>query len=298
MSPNEKTRWLHGRNQRLIGFVGVVVLISLSCNLPTTLPINNPIKPAGYVETGVAGTLVAIEIGLLPGGTDSVNGGTQTPGDPSSPTQTPTDLLTTPGVVKVYLSENTNCRLGQGTSFERVTILLKGEEAEAVGVDSTGRYWYIRRPDKFTEFCWLWAEYATPTGPFESLPVFTPIPTSTPGFQFEIAYHTNIGLCGGFYVLQYLITNTGSVTLESWNTSSTDHTGGSNPAPNQQDKFFDITGCAPVGDMANLSPGQAYYVNSMYVNDPVGHDITVNVQICSEDSLGGNCISRTIRHTP
>lgn len=297
MSPNEKSRWLYERKQRLIGLVAVAVLISLSCNVPTTLPINNPIKPAGYVETGVAGTLVAIENDLLPGGTDSVNGGTQTPGDPSSLTQPPTDLLSTPGAIKVYLSENTNCRLGQGTSFERVTILYKGEEAEAVGVDPSGRYWYIRRPDKFTEFCWLWAEYATPTGPFESLPVFTPIPTSTPGFQFDLTYQKNIGQCGVFYVLQYRILNTGSVTLESWSTTSIDHTGGSNPAPNQQDKFFDRTGCLN-DETPNLTPGQAFYVNAIYNANPVGHDITVNLQICSEDSLGGNCISRMIRHTP
>jgi hypothetical protein len=298
MSQDEKSRWHLKSMQRLIGLVTGLVLVSLACNLPTSLSLNNPRKPAGYVETGVAGTLLVIESNLLPEGTASVSDGTQTPEDPSSPTQTPTDSLTTTEDVTVFLSENTNCRIGQGTSFERVTVVLKGEEAPVVGVDTSESYWYIRRPDKLTELCWLWAKYATPAGPDESLPVFTPVPTPTPGFEFDITYHSNIGLCGGFYVLQYRIVNTGSVTLESWSTSSTDHTGGSNPATNQQDKFFDRTGCAPDSGLVNLTPGQTYFVNAMYNNDPVGHDITVSVQICTVDGLAGNCQTRTIRHTP
>ena len=273
----------------------ILLLISLACNLPTELPIENPFATSGYVGTSVAETLIVME---LPAGTDTGLEGTQTPGEDTSFTATPTDYSVEPGDAKVFMSENTNCRAGQGTSFELLTFLLKGEEAEIVGIDTSGSYWYIRRPDQPTAFCWLWAKYATPTGPYESLPVYTPVPTPTPGFDFEISYHSTIGLCGGFYVLQYRITNSGSVTLESWRTTSTDHTGGSVPVPNQQDKFFDNTGCAPIGDKLNLLPGETYFVNAMYTNDPAGHDITVAAYICSNDGLGGGCISRTIRHTP
>lgn len=295
MRQNVTSKWHQQHRRRLVFFLAVLLLISLSCNLPTTLPIDNPFEPADYVLTGVAETLAAIEIKEPLPGTDSGLEGTQAPG---SITPTPTDPPTTPGDAKVYVSENTNCRTGQGTSFERLMILLKGEEAEAVGVDTSGDYWYIRRPDKLNEFCWMWAEYATPSGAYQSLPVYTQVPTPTPGFEFELIFHSNIGLCGGLYVLQYRINNTGSFTFESWGTSSTDHTGGSNPLPNQQDSFVNISGCVSAGEMANLKPGEANYVNALFTADPTGHDITVAVQICNQDGLGGTCQSMTIRHTP
>lgn len=295
MRHNGNTRWRLSRLQSLSFMVAVLLLISLACNLPDSLPIIYPGQPADHVQTSVAKTLVAIEANQPPGGTNSGLEGT---GEATSLTITPTNFPAPSGSAKVYMSENTNCRTGQGTAFERLTILLKGEEADVVGVDTSGNYWYIRRPDQPTSFCWLWGAYATPIGPIESLPVYTPVPTATPGFEFEIAYHSNIGLCGGYFVLQYRITNTGSFTLESWNTTATDHTGGSGPQPNTQNKFYDITGCTPVGEKVNLKLGEAYYVNAMFTNDPVGHDITVNVQICSEDGLGGECRFRILRHTP
>jgi len=284
--------------QSLICSIALLVLISLACNLPSTLPINTPDVPGSYVETSVAETLAAVEVQQLPEGTASGLEGTPPPGETSSQTLTPTSDPSADALARIHLSENTNCRTGQGTSFERLIILLKGEEAEVVGVDTTGNYWYIRRPDQPSGFCWLWAEYATPTGPYQFLPVYTPIPTATPGFEFELTYHSNIGFCGGFYVTQYRINNTGSFTLESWKTTSIDHTGGSDPLPNIQDKFYDKTGCALVGEKSKLTPGEAYFVSAMFTNNPTGHDITVTVQICTEDGLGGECIAQKIRHTP
>jgi hypothetical protein len=296
MRQKENTKWHPIRLQSLIVFFSLLVLISLACNLPSSLPLNLPGQADFDIQTSVAGTLVALEADQVNKGTDSEPEGTQTPGDPT--TMTPTTASLSAGDVKVFVSENTNCRAGQGTTFERLTILLKGEEAEVAGVDTSGDYWYIRRPDKLTEFCWLWGRYATPTGPYDSVPVFTQVPTATPGFEFEITYHSNLGLCGGLYVLQYRIANTGSFTLESWQTSAVDHTGGSNPQVNQQNKFIDNTGCVPVGEKVNLAPGESYFVNALFNNNPAGHDITVTVQICSSDGLGGICRSRTIRHTP
>jgi hypothetical protein len=291
MRQNGNSRRRLSRLWSVLFFVAVLLLISLACNLPDSLPIVYPGQPASHVQTSVAKTLIAIEVSQLPVGT-------QTSGEINPLTITPTDSPAPSGNAKLFVSENTNCRIGQGTAFERLTILLKGEEADVVGVDTSGNYWYIRRPDQPTSFCWLWGGYATPIGPIESLPVYTPVPTATPGFEFGFTYHSTVGLCGGFYVLQYSINNTGSVTLESWRTTSTDHTGGSGPQPNQQNQFYDISGCTPAGDKVNLSPGEAYFVNAMFNSDPAGHDITVNVQVCSADSLGGECRSRTFRHTP
>jgi hypothetical protein len=297
MRQHYNSKWQPKRSRYLVFIVAILILISLACNLPTSVTIDNPFVGADLIETSVAETLVAWEVIQVPNGTTTTPDGTVLPGDNITPTLTPTGTSFT-GDAKILMSNNTNCRTGQGTEFERVMILLKGEEADAVGVDSSGDYWYIRRPDQPSSFCWLWGKYATPSGSYESLPVFTQVPTPTPGFEFTLNYHSSIGLCGGFYVLQYQVTNTGSVTLESWRTTTTDHTGGSIPISNQQDKFFDITGCAPVGDKWSLAPGEAYYVNAMFTNPPAGHDLTVTVLVCAQDGLGGGCVSRKISHTP
>ena len=292
-----KTRWQPTRYQNLAFIAAILLLVSLACNLPSSITIENPFTNPEYIETSVARTLVAREINENPDETETVLGATESPGENTTATLTPTGHVSS-GDAKILMTNNTNCRTGQGTEFERVMILLKGEEADVVGVDTSGDYWYIRRPEEPNSFCWLWGKYATPSGSYESVPVFTQVPTPTPGFEFTLNYQKSIGLCGGFYVLQYQITNTGSVTLESWRTSSTDHTGGSVPISNQQDKFFDISGCAPVGDKFNLIPGESYYVNAMFTNDPSAHDLTVTVMICSQDGLGGSCVSRKISHTP
>jgi hypothetical protein len=266
---------------RFYFIASLLIILSLACNMPGQVSESKVQEEPDFVITSVAETIAA-----------------GTP-DGSSPSLTPTQTLTpTPDVAKVYVSKNTNCRTGQGTSFQWLVTLLEGEEAEAVGVDTSGDYWYIRRPDQPTGFCWLWGEYATPTGPYQSLPVYTPIPTPTPGLDFKITYHSNVGSCGWFWVLQYRIDNIGGFTLESWKTTTTDHTGGSDPMENVQDKFYDIAGCTPAGEQVDLTPGEAYYVNAVFDNNPVGHDLEVKIRICTEDGLGGDCVVKKIRHTP
>jgi hypothetical protein len=290
-------------SQVLFLFVLLVVL-SIACNLP--LMAKQEALP-GFVDTSVAETMIAFE-GDQPPAMDDQSGGsddaepatlTFTPEITDTPSQTPTPTATsTPEVAMVYVSANTNCRTGQGTEFTWLTTLQGGDEAEAVGVDTSGDYWYIRRPDQPSSFCWLWGKYATPSGPYASLPVYTPIPTPTPGFDFNITYHSFVGSCAWYWVLQYRIDNIGGFTLESWRTMSTDHTGGSDPFENIQDKFYDVTGCIPSGQQVDLTPGEAYYINALFDNNPTGHDITVKVKICTKDGLGGECLTKNIRHTP
>jgi hypothetical protein len=295
MKLKESSRQFPKRLQRFVLISSVLILISLACNVPSELPLTIPGQTQSNLQISIDETLSALELAPVPAGTDAGPEGTQAPGDPLA--TTPANPTLGPGAVTLYLSENTNCRAGQGTDFDRITILLKGEEAEAVGVDTSGDYWFIRQPDKLTDFCWLWGRYVTPTGPYEALPVFTQIPTPTPGFEFQISYHANISPCGGFFVLQYRIENTGSVTLESWQTTTIDHTGGSNPQPNQQNIFMN-NGCVIGGEKANLLPGDAHYIRALFTNNPAGHDLTVTALICAADGLGGGCTSRTISHTP
>lgn len=304
MDLKEKTRLAMPQRPKLYFMVGLLIVISLACNLPGQVASSQNQNQPGFVETSVAETIAAGGSSGEgePGGADTQEqppADTATPEFTYTPSLTPTTTLTpTPENASVYVSQNTNCRTGQGTSFDWLVTLLAGTEAEAVGVDTTGNYWYIRRPDQPTGFCWLWGEYATPTGPYQLLPVYTPIPTPTPGFDFKITYHSNVGNCAWYWVLQYRIDNTGGYTLESWKSTATDNTGGSDPIPNEQDKFYDISACSPAGEQVDLTPGEAYYVNAIFDNDPTGHDLTVKVKICTEDGLGGDCLTKTIRHTP
>lgn len=172
MSQNKKSQNHASGLRILIWPITLLVLIGLACNLPEGLPIPTPAGPGANVYTSVAETVAVLEISQF-------LEGTQTPQD-SVPTMDNGTSPITPGAVSVYLSENTNCRTGQSSSFKRLTILLKGEQAEVVAKDITGDYYYIRQPDQPADFCWLWNAYATPSGPIDSLPVFTSVPTATP----------------------------------------------------------------------------------------------------------------------
>ena len=76
------------------------------------------------------------------------------------------------------VTENTNCRSGPGESFRIMTTLRAGASVEIVGKHPTENYWVVRMPG-FLEPCWIWGEYATTTGSYQSVTTMTPPPTST-----------------------------------------------------------------------------------------------------------------------
>ena len=298
---------MDGISPQLVLVILVLFFISLACNLPVMAKQAGPPQEPGRIETSIAGTMAARDQGESPDAGDQGAAGaddgpteTFTPEVSDTPTLTPTITETpTPEVAMVYASSNTNCRTGPGTSFAWLFTLQQGEEAEAVARGPAGEYWYIKQPDFPTTICALWGKYATPSGPYEALPVWTPIPTPTQGLNYTVAYHSNIGNCGTIWTLQYRIDNVGGFTLESWRTMSTDHTGGSVPLENIQNKFYDVTGCSwSPGAQEDLTPGEAYYLNAGFDNNPVGHDITVKIKICTEQNLGGQCLVKNFRHTP
>ena len=282
-SPDQKN-WIY---TRILLFISAIILASLACNAPTGVK-----RDTG----GEALPPTVTDTPEVSDGSDSsdVSDVSETPSLTPTITETPT-----PEVARVYASENTNCRTGPNTAFTWLFTLQEGEEAEAVAKGPYGEYWYIKQPDQPSTICALWGKYATPSGPYEALPVWTPIPTPTQSLDYKASYHSNIGNCGTIWALQYRIDNIGGFTLESWRTMSTDHTGGSVPLENIQDKFYDVTGCSwNPGVQEDLTPGEAYYLNAGFDNDPVGHDITVKIKICTENGLGGECLVKNFRHTP
>ena len=67
---------------------------------------------------------------------------------------------------------------------------MVGEEAEIVGRLRNNSYWLIKNPDAAGE-CWITGAYATPTGPFDQVPVKTAppwpgVPATNPNFPYSL----------------------------------------------------------------------------------------------------------------
>lgn len=88
----------------------------------------------------------------------------------------------TPQPPFVHVTKNTYCRLGPGYPY--LGVLYVGETSEIFAKDPWGHYWFIENPADTGSGCWIWNGYATPEGPTENLPVFTPHPTYTPTATF------------------------------------------------------------------------------------------------------------------
>ena len=96
-----------------------------------------------------------------------------------TPTTSPTITSTpTPETPRVHVDADTFCRLGPDRP--PLGVLYVGQESELLAKDPWGYYWFIVNPEGSGENCWIWSRYATPEGPLEDLPVFTPHPTLTP----------------------------------------------------------------------------------------------------------------------
>ncbi|MBN1231017.1 MAG: hypothetical protein JXA19_04025 [Anaerolineales bacterium] len=183
--------------------IASLVVIGLSsCNLGATGPSEEIIAKAiqdtqtaqAAVDAQVQATVNAMTGNEGDDGSGSADSGEDTQDNtPSEPTvtleNTATITLTptitntpTPEKPMVTVSENTNCRSGDGQAFDLLGTLLKGETAEIVGKSSFGGYWIIKLPNNPSRTCWLWDRYATTSGDVSSVPVMTPPPTPTPTF--------------------------------------------------------------------------------------------------------------------
>lgn len=294
-------------DKRLLLVFAVVLLSILAC----TVGSNSP-----SVETQVALTVAAGRDATLTA--DAASAGAAAPTDtpsaaqpvaetptetqPGEPTATPTD--TTP---MVSVSVNTNCRYGPGNVYEpAIGALLTGEEAEIVGMPvSPMDYIIIDNPDGGDD-CWLWTEYATITGDTSGLPKFnvpatpTPIPTDTPtpaGPVFTMNFK-NVHSCGALEYATVSVHNTGSETFESAKIVVDDIDAAANLySGNSNTPFLANSGGCPPGASV-LDPGDnAYVAVSIGAAPPSGHKAKFNLQLCTEDGLNGDCVSRSITFT-
>ena len=278
------------------------VLVLLVASLACFVPGATPMPDQNLLGTMVAQTVAAGQTQAAPSVTP-ISIVTATPTLTFTPTLSPTPTLTftpvftsTPLIPLITVSVPTNCRVGPGKVYERVGALLVGEVAEVVGRDPTGNYWYIRNPDASGDFCWLWGEYATLTGNFAVLPMFTPPPTPTPEPAFDLSYNGK-DTCSGWWV-DLELENTGGITFRSISITVKDTVLGTT-LNSSTDGFTEKSGCSGTVTKDTLAPGDTRIVSSpAFDYDPAGNKLRATVTLCSNKGLNGMCVTDTITFTP
>ena len=283
-------------------FYAVIVLLiaGLACASPAiSTPDPNVIGTA--IAQTIAAALTQTAQPLIP---DTGSGSPISTFTPEPPTLTPTSTLSptpiftaTPLVPQISVSVATNCRVGPGKVYDRVGALLVDEVAEVVGRDPTGAYWYIRNPDSDSGFCWLWGEYATLTGNYVALPLFTPPPTPTPMPAFDAAYD-GLENCNTSWWVDLRLKNTGGIDFRSVSITLRD-TVTATVISMSSDGFTDNDGCLGSSTRDTLSPGGDRVVSApAFAYDPSGHRIRATVTICSNKGLNGTCVTQDITLKP
>lgn len=291
------------KSTRILLSVIVLIMVSLACIVPN---IPAPTQDIHSLETAVMGTMVSgatqtalagFPVGILDTPTAVPSFTPELPTLSPTATLSPTPVFTaTPLIPLISVTVPTNCRVGPGRVYDRVGALLVGEVAEVVGRNLNGNYWYIRNPDQSNGFCWLWGEYATVTGNFAVLPVFTPPPTPTPMPDFKADYD-GLESCNGWWA-DIDVTNTGGVTFESISMTVRD-TDTDVVVSMSTDVFHDIDGCTDTNTRERLNPGDTRTVSGpVFTYNPTGHELRATITLCSRDGQNGLCITESIRFTP
>jgi hypothetical protein len=282
--------------------VTIALIVSLACVLPSALPsVSVPTLDPNSAGTAIMQTMV---VALTQTGgpvvpVEVVPTSTSTPEPTLSPTITlsPTLVLTaTPLVPLVSVSVDTNCRVGPGQVYERVGALLVGETVQVYGMNPTGRYWYVQNPDEGIEFCWLWGEYATISGNFAALPVFTPPPTPTPVPMYTAGY-SGLQICSGWWV-DLQLTNTGGTAFRSLAITIKDTNNDENLSL-YADRFTAIDDCVGSTTKDVLGPNETLTVSvPAFSYDPSGHKLRATITLCTATGQKGACITEVVKFSP
>lgn len=228
---------------------------------------------------------------------------TFTPTFTPTETQTPIPIFSpTPIIPMISVSVPTNCRNGPGRAYGITGSLLVGKTAEVHGRDPTGNYWYIRNPGPGAQFCWVWGEYATLSGPYLFLPVFTPPPTPTPTVtptpspSFTMKFD-NLDSCAGWWV-DIQLKNTGAVTFRSVKIEVKDMVTDVEHVA-LADGFTDLDGCLKTTTKDTLAPGDTFNLSApAFAYDPSGNNIRVIITLCTNSGQKGGCVTNKINFKP
>ncbi|MDZ7843914.1 MAG: hypothetical protein U5K99_03820 [Anaerolineales bacterium] len=281
------------------------VFLILALILSVLTACNLPLDGAAGEETGDrVGTSVARTVAARSRGEETAEdnqppapAATDTQGPTDTPTQLPTATLTpTPDAVTVGVTGNTFCRTGPGSLYDQRGVFNSDQTSEIIARDPTGDFWYIVNPDNPGENCWIWGNYATPVGPTDFLPVYTPPPSPTPGLAFSAELYREDGVAGGVY-LWFVIQNTGGVDLESVSTTvKSQYTTAGGTVKNQTvtstfNKFADSNLPVPP-NLEKATPGEEVFTASDRNTTITSDTAAVTMTICSQNNLNGSCVTR------
>ncbi len=219
----------------------------------------------------------------------------------SLPTITPMFTPTRP-VFFVTADETTNCRSGPGLDYEKIGSLPAGTTTQVFGTNDLHNWWMIQNPSNQFEYCWVWDETTTLDGdayrvPFHTAPEL-PTATATPEIEVKVSF-VGLNKCdsGKYAILR--VDNPSEANLHSLEIRVLDLTKNQTlSGPDASDAPFMGTEaeCPPGGDM--IPAGSSGYVGG-FVGTPVphGHRLLVELELCTENGLGGACLSKQVEFT-
>jgi hypothetical protein len=280
---------------RPLTLLAAAVVFLTSCNLP----LEDQTQPPGDGKTVVAQTVqakFAVQTGTALANQEEITdtppaGGAETEEPGSSPTPsltlTPTDAATpTPAPPGIHVTGDTFCRFGPGDVYDALGILNTDQESIILAEDPTGSFWFIQNPDNPGENCWVWGNYATPEGPTEQLPVYTPPPTPTPSASISASF---VYVCAEWY-FDFQVNNTGNVPFESYRLTLEDQRTG----VTEVTQVNQWPGACTGGGPETLDPGSTGRAYAEFLDhNPLGDTIRATLKACQQDNLGGVCATTT-----
>jgi archaellum component FlaF (FlaF/FlaG flagellin family) len=300
----------------LTTLVGIVLILSITaCQAKPTPESTSEVIQGNATNTESVDT-PGVTFKTLVAGTLTAIAQTMEATDYLTPTETATITLTplptvpppptrTPIVVIFTMTGDTYCRKGPGAFYPSITILTKGTVAEIIGRDAYNSFVYLQTTDYS---CWVSIAYDTVTGNLEMLPVYTPQPTAVPTRTFTppatsifSAVFSGLTACGSDTALNFTITNTGRIRLESIQVISRIK-GDDKKYIHQSDNFTYWSAGSVYQTSLELLPGESAIVSTCRSGaipyDPTGMKVNSSVTVCSANGLSGSCNTLELEFSP
>ena len=262
--------------------------LALLLALGACAPSGEPVEDLAAVETPNLARTVAAQVQMT---VSAIAAEATVPAPTASPTLPPAATLTaTPEPVYISVSAPTNCRIGPGSRYTRTGTLLIEATAQVVAKNSTFNFWYIVNPDRPSEYCWLWGEYATVTGDEQVLPVYTPPPSPTPSPAFNMSLES-FYTCGVTDYVVFKIHNPTQITYMTAQRHLVDTETGKDlygPALDRHPFAPGPRDCPP-GHDNEILPDHVAYIYVPLSRAESGHGMRAIIMVCTGDYLGGDC---------
>ena len=272
----------------IVSFI-LLWIASLACGQSVSVPTLDP----NAANTAIVETIIAIQAAAT---STEAPVATPTPELPGTESLSPTPNITeTPTTPQISVSVDTFCRVGPGTFYEQVGMLLVGETTEIVGRHATGEFWYVRNPDIGTEFCWISGTYATISGNVQVLLIHTPS-AAAPVLQIDVSYD-GLDQCTGWSA-RFRVQNLSDVPFKSMSMTVRDETTSTTQTSNTNG-FTNTSSCNTPNTKDALLPGALIMVSSPeFSYDPNGNDIKATIMVCTDINLGGVCVTKVVTFKP